>query len=259
MEKMQIDKNVQFTFPNWQNILDTFKIIPFQDTTDGKSLLNQWENNIKIAKWIKKIGMIAASIVFMLVLIEDKFVKYFSAIVAGIFIFLIFYTVYKIYQKTVVRITQDRYFKKRNAFTFKLADVMRDYFRGHSYVFDNAHCFIYNQHMCIYINANDGSWVGYHRNNIKDVELEHKLLGSTTISNTSNSGSAFAWTNNFATYSGSSTTVSNTTTQYEWRLDIYTDFTDYPHLTIVFPENSDGETYAKKAKALLKHSEVTIY
>ncbi len=259
MEKMQIDKNVQFTFPNWENILDTFKITPFQDTTDGKSLLNQWENNVKIAKLIKKIGMIAAVIIFVIIIIENGTDELLGAIIISGISFLIFYTVYKIYQKTVVRITQDRYFKKRNAFTYKLADVMRDFFRGYSYVFDNAHCFIYNQHMCIYINANEGSWIGYHRNNIKDVELEHKLLGSTTISNTSTSGSAFAWTNNFATYSGSSTTVSNTTTQYEWRLDIYTDYTDYPHLTIVFPENSDGETYAKKAKALLKHSDVTVF
>ncbi len=256
---MKIAENVQFTFPNWQNILDTFKITPFQETVDGKSLLNQWENNIKISKLIKKIGMIAALIVFVLVIIENGTDELFGAVIISGIAFLIFYTVYKIYQKTVVRITQDRYFKKRNAFTFKLADVMREYFTGHSYVFDNAHCFIYNQHMCIYINANEGSWVGYHRNNIKDVELEHKLLGSTTISKTSTSGSAYAWTNNFATYSGSSTTVSNTTTQYEWRLDIYTNYTDYPNLTIVFPENSDGETYAKKAKALLKHSEVSVF
>jgi hypothetical protein len=250
---MKIAENVQFTFPNWQNILDTFKITPFQDTTDGKSLLNQWENNVKIAKLIKKIGMIAALIVFVLVIIENGTDELLSAFIISGIAFLIFYTVYKIYQKTVVSITQDRYFKKRNAFTFKLADVMVNFFGGHFYTFDNAHCFIYNQNMCIFINANEGSWIGFHKNNIKDVELHQVLIGSTTTSSTQTSGSAYAWTNNFATYSGSSTTVSNTTMQYEWKLDIYTDYPDYPHLKIVFPDNEEGETYAKKAKALLKN------
>jgi hypothetical protein len=251
MEKMQIDKKVDITFPNWQNISETFKIIPFQQTQEGKSVLNQWDSNVKISKLIKKIGMIAALIIFVLVIIENGTDELLGAFIISGIAFLIFYTVYKIYQKTVVKITETRYFKKRNAFTFELADVMVNFFGGHYYTFDNAHCFIYNQNMCIFINANEGSWIGFHKNNIRNVELNQVLIGSTTVSSTQTSGSAYAWTNNFATYSGSSTTVSNTTMQYEWKLDIYTDYLDYPHLKIVFPGNEEGETYAKKAKALL--------
>lgn len=255
---MEIAENVKFTFPNWQNISETFKITPFQETNEGKSVLNQWDKNVKVAKLIKTTGIIASIVMAIWTLIENGMDQKLGAIIIGGMTFGLFYAVYKIYQKTVVNMTQNRYFKKRDAFTRDLAGVMRNYFNANSYVFNNAHCFIFNEHMCLYINANEGSWVGYHRNNIKDVELEHKLLGSTTVSTTQTSGSAFAWTNNFATYSGSSTTVSNTTAQYEWRLDIYSDYTDYPHMTIVFPENSDGEQYAKMAKALLKHSAVLI-
>lgn len=255
---MKIAENVQITFPNWQNIRETFRITPFRETPEGQSVLQQWGKNVKISKLIKTTGIIAAVIMFLLVKFDKSGNSLFDAIVIGGITFLIFYVVYKIYQKTVVKMTENRYFKKRDDFTWSLADAMRKYFNANSYVFNNAHCFIFNEHMCLYINANEGDFVGYHRNNIKDVELEHKLLGSTTVSTTQTSGSAYAWTNNFATYSGSSTTVSNTTTQYEWRLDIYTNFTDYPNLTIVFPENSDGEQYAKMAKALLKHSELVI-
>lgn len=251
---MQIDSNVEVTLPNWQNLKDTFKITPFQDTKVGKRLLNRWDRNVKIVKWIKIIGIILSSTITVLVIIQNGADEAFNAIVMGLIIYLFFYLIYKIYKKTMVRITQKRYFKKRNAFTFELANAMLDYFHGGNfYVFKNSTCFIYNQNMCIFINANEGSWIGFHKNNITEVELEHVHLGSTTKSNTTTSGSAYAWTNNYASYSGSSTTVSNTTTHYEWRLDIYTDFIDFPHLTIVFPDDNDGETYAKKAKALLKY------
>lgn len=249
---MQIAENANIVFPNWQNIRDTFKITPFQETEKGEKLINQWDKNVKISQWIKKIGFIIIPVIFILVLIENGTDHWFSAIIASGLFFLPIYIVYKIYQKTIVKITQDRYYKGRDAFTVQLADTLLTFFGGSRYIFNNAHCFVFNSDMCIYVNANEGSWVGFHQQNIKDVELERVNLGSTTISNTQSSGSAYAWTNNFATYSGSSTTVSTTTNHFEFRLDIYTFYTDYPHITVVFPDNSDGEQYAKKAKALLK-------
>lgn len=249
---MQVDQNAEVHFPNWQNIADTFKINPFQNTKAGRRLLRQWENNVKISKWIKRLGYIIGIVIIVQVIIENGKERYIEAIIAGIIAFFIFYIIHKLYKKTIVRFTEKRYFKKRNLFTQHLLDVMVEYFRGYGYWFSNAHCFVFNKDMCIYINANEGSWIGFHKGNIKDVELEHVMLGSTTISTTHTSGSAYAWTNNYATYSGTSTTVSNTSMHYEWRLDIYTNFDDYPHLTVVFSEGNDGEEYAKKAKALLK-------
>ncbi len=246
-----IREDVEITFPQWANIRDSFQIIPFQESTEGVKLLEQWKQNESFAARIKKTGFYVAGAMTLLIIITNGFDDFIEAVVFGAIVFAGFYIAYKVYQKTLVQATQDKYFKARNSFTWSLAQNMCDYFGGNFYVFDNAYFFVFNQHMCIFVNANEGSWVGYHKNNIKNVELEHVDLGSTTVSTTQTSGSAYAWTNSYATYSGTSTTVSESTRHYEYRLDIYSDFVDYPHMTVVFPGNRDGEDFAKKARALL--------
>jgi len=110
---------------------------------------------------------------------------------------------------------------------------------------------MYNQELCLYVDAENGEWVGYDRGSIKSVELSHVHIGSSTVSQTSTSGVGLAWTSNIGTYHGSSTTHSESTSHYEWRFDIFSGFFDYPNLTMVFPDNGEGEDFAKKAKALL--------
>ncbi len=45
---------------------------------------------------------------------------------------------------------------------------------------------------------------------------------------------------------------STTTDHYEWRLDVMTNFIEYPKLSLVFPDSQDGEASAKTIYAVLK-------
>jgi hypothetical protein len=251
-DKIIIPEEVQFSLPNWQNIKESFNLTPFQETRKGQTLINQWLNNVKISKWIKYIGYgISGFIAIIYFFDKPGFWQILWSAVAFAIAMLPFYFVYKIYQKSVVAITQSRYYKGRDGYNTKVTDALRNYFNAYSYEFGNATCFIFNENFCMFVNTNEGGWIGYHANNIKSVDLTQVNIGSTTLTETSHSGTAIAWTNSFATYQGSSSSTSHTTNHFEYKLDVYSDFVDMPNITVVFPDNADGQEYAKKAKALL--------
>ncbi len=115
-------------------------------------------------------------------------------------------------------------------------------------------CIIYGEDGLIYFNTHDGTLVAYNKSNIKDVIRERLHLGASTNSQVSSCTSTYAYNDytGIGARAGSNTSTSgysNTTDYYEWHLDIFTDFIDYPKISLVLDdtpsaENSIGEIYA---------------
>ncbi|GHT68377.1 hypothetical protein FACS1894110_15770 [Spirochaetia bacterium] len=112
---------------------------------------------------------------------------------------------------------------------------------------------------CVLINIESGRAILYSKENIKNVMLEHKHLGSSTSGYSYTNGGmdsggqlifhvnrnvSIADSVHYDTYVESEH-ESETTEYYEWHLDILTDFMEYPNLSFVFDDDSEGIREAK--------------
>ena len=94
----------------------------------------------------------------------------------------------------------------------------------------------------------------YAKENIKDVLLEHVHLGtSTTGSAITTGGMVRNLLFDFHYIQYSDTDIDTDSIQhYEWRLDILTDFLEFPKLSFKFADNTKGEDEAKIIYGILK-------
>lgn len=115
-------------------------------------------------------------------------------------------------------------------------------------------CIIYGDDGLVYFNTHNSILVAYNKSNIKDVLRERVHLGASTNSQISSYTSTYAYDDYIgsgvrASSNTSTSGYSNTTDYYEWHLDIFTDFVDYPKVSLVLndspsTEDSIGEIYA---------------
>ena len=129
--------------------------------------------------------------------------------------------------------------------------LMNSYWRSFR---TGTQCIIYSEDGLIYFNTHDSTLVAYNKSNIKDVTRERIHLGSSTNSQISSYTSTYAYDDYIGTgvRAGSNTSssgYSQTTDYYEWHLDIFTNFIDYPKISLVLNdtpsvENSIGQIYA---------------
>ncbi len=143
---------------------------------------------------------------------------------------------------------------------YKVSEVIN----GKGYGFGDWTFFCYNSNGCVYGDMRQGDICGLSKENIKEVMIEHVHLGSTSVgkseSNTkgSISGSSIHWGSGFSTNSGKykgktvTTSIENTTNHYEWRLDILSNFMEYPKISLLFADDKEGEAAAKSIYAVLK-------
>jgi hypothetical protein len=112
---------------------------------------------------------------------------------------------------------------------------------------------------CALVNIESGRTILYGKDNVKNVLLEHKNIGSTTFGSSYSNGGIekdsefiFHVHRNISIAGGShSDTYENIEHEseriehYEWHLDILTDFMEYPKLSVVFSDDSEGVEEAK--------------
>ena len=140
----------------------------------------------------------------------------------------------------------------------KVTDKFLHLMGGRAYTFYDGTILFYSDKACAFSDVETGQVAGFGKNNIKEVMLEHVHLGSTTVgtavTKTKGTITASLISDRYAsTRSTSKTTMnSSTTDHYEWKLDVITNFIDYPKLSFVFPDGQEGEASAKTIYAVLK-------
>lgn len=239
---------------------DTFNLTAFNDTPDGAAKYNQWDKAFNIHKQAKRWIPIAATILIILALVTKLL---FSNFMLFVLISLGLYITLRYLQSSVQK-KEKKYLGGRWNYAGELAKKIIASVGGYYYLFQDGQMFFFNDSLCIYADAGIGGLIGYSKECIKKVNIEHVHLGSTTVSRSNTTGIGFSrgslngntYGDRFK-YRGTSTsfsstkTTSNTRTHYEWKLDILTSFMQEPHITMVFPDNKHGEETAKRACALL--------
>lgn len=118
-------------------------------------------------------------------------------------------------------------------------------------------CIIYGDDGLVYFNTHNSILVAYNKSNIKDVLRERVHLGASTNSQVSSYTSTYAYDDYIgsgvrASSNTSTSGYSNTTDYYEWHLDIFTDFVDYPKVSLVLNDSPSTEDSIGKIYAILK-------
>lgn len=113
-------------------------------------------------------------------------------------------------------------------------------------------CLVYGKEGFVYFDTANSTLAAYNKSNIKDVTRERVHLGSSTSGGASTTGTAYTFGNGITIGGGNTKTYSNTVNQYEWHLDIFTDFLDYPKVSLVLNDNKSVEEFVGKAYALLR-------
>ncbi len=237
--------------PAFSKISKTFNLEAYLDTRKGSQMIATINRRQKIAKIINYATITLAVFFGIVNYFGVNNGKIFQALVSGGLLYGVGILIKYLYTNFMISPVKTNYVNNRSKYAFEMAQTMVEHFGGYFYTFGDGYFFVYNPELCIYVNAENGEWIGYDSASIKSVELSHVHIGSSTVSQTSTSGVGIAWSSNIGTYHGSSTTHSETTSHYEWRFDIFSGFLDYPNVTMVFPDNAEGEDFAKKAKALL--------
>lgn len=149
---------------------------------------------------------------------------------------------------------QNTIYKYTDIFIEPLADkLMSGYWRSFR---TGMQCIIYGEDGFIYFSTHDSTIVAYNKSNIKDVTRERVHLGATTNSQVSGYTSTYAYDDYLSTgvcaSSNTSTSgYSNTTNYYEWHLDIFTDFIEYPKVSLVLDDSPSTEKFIGEIYAIL--------
>ena len=149
---------------------------------------------------------------------------------------------------------QNTIYKYTDIFIEPLADkLMSGYWRSFR---SGLQCIIYGEDGFIYFSTRDSILVAYNKSNIKDVTRERVHLGAATNSQVSGYTSTYAYDDYLSTgvraSSNTSTSgYSNTTNYYEWHLDIFTDFIEYPKVSFVLDDSPSTENFIGEIYAIL--------
>jgi hypothetical protein len=130
-----------------------------------------------------------------------------------------------------------------------MVDVLRPVFKAQQCILPDGNIIVVGKDVFCFIDSVNGHAVGYNKANITKIDFTHVHLGSTTVSDSTTTGEVYNIKDGNADFSGTTQTVSNIKNNYEWRLDIYSNFIQRPHHLLVFPE--EQETIAKDTYALL--------
>lgn len=113
-------------------------------------------------------------------------------------------------------------------------------------------CFIYGKDGFIYFDTYNSLLVAYDKSNIKDIKRERVHIGSTTQGSANTIGGGYTNKNDVSIGLANTQTYTNTVNEFEWHLDIFTDFLDYPTIFLVLDDTKSIEEFTGKFYALLK-------
>lgn len=231
---------------NSTNVSNYSEFKGFLSTEDGRILTESCDLTAKRRKLVSRIVMYTAFAIALAMYFASGL---FNGICYGIIFYLLGSVVTFVFGR-ISNSARNKYFDERWNYGLKMAEAVAGAFGMNYYSFYNGEVFLYSPEMCMLNWVEDGKTIVYRRDNIKEVTLEHVHLGSTSTSTSKHSGSAYAWTNSYATYKGKTSTTTSTVNQYEWRLDVFSNVMEYPKITLVFNENE--ENAAKQIYAIVK-------
>lgn len=142
-----------------------------------------------------------------------------------------------------------------------IAQYMVDnYFNKATYFYYFTNGLIYNNNMCAYFSTDSGDFVVYDKTNIKDVTRERVHVGTHTTSSATTTGKSMntlettLGLNPFETrrHTSSTNIISHSKEIYEWHLDIFSNFMEYPKISLVLPDDKFSEDEIGKAYGVLK-------
>jgi len=240
------EKNKLTSFTNVSNFTN---FIGFLQTEDGRILTESCDFTAKRKKLVSRIVLAIAVGIFVLMYLFATPRSMFNSIAYGIIFYLLGSIVTFIFGK-IEKSAVNKYFDGRWEYGIKIAEAVSITYGMNYYSFYNGEVFLYSPEMCMLIWVEDGKAIVYKKENIKETNLEHVHLGSSSTSTSKHSGSSYAWTNSYATYKGKTSTTTSTVDHYEWRLDVFSNIMEYPKITLTFSESE--EDAAKKIYAILK-------
>jgi len=261
------DKNfASLKLPTRANFYDFTGIPKYDDSKEKQKLLEDnenWDQKEKIEERIKNARMLISILLTgagIYIYIKVNIVIFILVLVIFLlgFIFLIIKTnpIIKKYQKNSPTGKPNTEEKGRSLYLENVLNKIRtDYlnsFRG--FEFDNWGFLFYSNLGCVCIELNSGEMVLYGKENIKDVLLEHVQLGTSTSGSSTSYGDMYRGLIFNFHYTQYSDSIIDTDSiqHYEWRLDILTDYIEFPKLSFRFEDNSIGEDEAKIIYGILK-------
>jgi len=139
-----------------------------------------------------------------------------------------------------------------NYFKMVLQKIQTEYLNNfREFEFDNWFFLFYSNLGCACIDLVSGKMVLYAKENIRDVLLEHVHLGTSTTGDANTIGGIKRGEIFDLQYSYTGIDT-DSVQHYEWRLDILTDFLEYPKLSFRFADNTKSEDEAKIIYGILK-------
>jgi hypothetical protein len=206
-------------FPVKLNLFDVTTAKPFLNTQEG-------ERTLKFLKAKKRNGYITSVIIWIL-LFAAIFIMFYTGhyIYAIISVFGGFYLV-SLLCKSVIEKSKDCNELSKGIITYHQAiveELVSKYFNNTAYFSVNTETLIYNNNLCVYLSTESGNLIIYKKQNIKEIIRERVHLGSY-----------------------------NRKEQYEWHLDILTDFLPCPKISLILPDTKAIEDEITKAYAVLK-------
>ncbi|GBU27400.1 hypothetical protein R84B8_00930 [Treponema sp. R8-4-B8] len=238
----------------------------FDDSNEKQKLLEDtknWNKKEKIEGYIKfaRISAFIALVIVGLILYFKFHIALFiifTILLFSGFILLIIKTspIIKKYRNNAPEkqpLTEDQEYQNYLEGVFR--NIHTKYLNGfRAFEFDNWGFLFYSKLGCTCIDLKSGEMVLYSKENIKDVLLEHVHLGTTTTGSAYTSGGmdrGIIFDFHYTQYSDTSVDT-DSIQHYEWRLDILTDFLEFPKLSFRFADNSKGEDEAKIIYGILK-------
>ena len=257
IEEMTETKTAMQVLPQFPAIFQFQQIINMQSYQEKEDIIaatNKYVETEKKRVLAKRISLWGAAGIFIVLLLTGKF---FQGILFGALFYGIGFVATWVL-KIMVNKASNQLFDLKWDHALKVTDKFQNIMGGRAYTFYDGTILFYSDKACAFSNVENGQVAGFGNNNIKEVMLEHVHLGSTTVgtavTKTKGTITTSLLSDRYAsTRSTSKTTMnSSTTDHYEWKLDVISNFIDFPKLSLVFPDNQEGEAAAKTIYAVLK-------
>lgn len=232
------------TAPSSLNVYDYFD--KFENSTLGIYAIKSLKKEISAAN----VGRISGILVVVLgfIMISVQFWGLVLIILGAIGFF---------YQKTRVQNSELAYNQSIGQHTLDVVNSVLDTkYKGDKGFYYNQEGLIYGPDGCAFIDLQNGKLVLLEKQNIKEVTRERKLVGTQNVSTTTGRSRSTVGTaigvNPFGSRKIKATTNTETVAQYEWHLDILSNFNDYPLISMTIPDIGNWEKLVGQAYATLK-------
>lgn len=242
MQEAIIQKDLQF--PQVYQSEELAAVPGFLNTEKGKSKLSQLEKAQNTTTWVSRIGLGILALLVLITWIDQGF---FSALIFGVILFLIYGAIYWVFEK-IEKGVEKSYYNAKWDHGVELGEKLYPVLNSYYYCTYNGEVFLYNDKACAIVDVDTGTVNTFGVNDLKDVQIKEVNLGSETTTETKHKGNVYSGT--FSNkYRGTSSTTSSTVNYFSWRLEAYTRVPEFPSFTIDFNEDSEA---AKQAYGLLK-------